>query len=192
MCRFVWRLAGSVLLCAALLLAAPRWARAQYDPPLPVGKRAPAFTTTTLAGKPLSLKSLRGKVVLLDFWATWCGPCRMAVPMLQSLHKRFAGRGLEVVGMSMDDASTSSQVKPFQREMKTTYTLAVNPKANVPVALAYNAEILPSLYLIDRTGVVRWSQSGFLPDDGPMLAQKVEALLGSGKTESKTSKISRK
>ncbi len=169
-----------LLLSLALLPALTNAARAQ-DAPLPANQPAPDFKTTALDGKPLSLKSLRGKVVLLDMWATWCGPCRMATPMLQSLHQKFGGRGLKVVGISVDD--TIAMAKPFQKQMKVTYTLAANPDANPKIAQAYNAQGIPAIYLIDQKGIVRWSQSGYDANgEEQLLSQKINALLGSSTT----------
>ena len=175
------RLLGPLLLSASLLPVFAPAVRAQ-DAPLPAGKPAPPFATMTVDGKPLSLKSLRGQVVLLDMWATWCGPCRMATPMLQSLHRKFGGKGLKVVGFSVDD--TPALVKPFQKQMKLTYTMAANPDANPQIAQTYNAGAIPDLYLIDRKGIVRWSQTGFdaqhPQEEEQKLTQKIKALLAGG------------
>ncbi len=169
------RLHIPLLLFLALLPALTVSAHAQ-EPLLPANRPAPEFMTTGLDGKPLSLKSLRGKVVLLDMWATWCGPCRMATPMLQSLHQKFGGRGLKVVGISVDD--TIAMAKPFQKQMKVTYTLAANPDANPKIAQAYNAQGIPAIYLIDQKGIVRWSQSGYDANgEEQLLSQKINALL---------------
>ncbi len=172
----------AALLTAALAGALLPLATAQDmmqapPPPLPSGSRAPAFTTTTVSGRPLSLQSLRGRVVLVDYWATWCGPCRMATPMLQALHKKFAARGLAVVGMSIDDPTTVAQVKPFMKQFGMTYFVSASPAANGRAAAAYHASSIPSQYLIDKKGIVRWSQSGYSPDEKQMLSARIQKLL---------------
>ena len=146
-------------------------------PPLPAGTRAPAFATRTLDGKPLSLRGLRGKVVLLDYWATWCGPCRMATPTLRALHRKFHRQGFSVVGMSMDQADTSAQVAPFVRAMHMTYPVTLSLAANARAQAAYHADALPSQYLIDKRGIVRWSQTGYSPDEGKVLTALIPGLL---------------
>jgi thiol-disulfide isomerase/thioredoxin len=158
-------------LAGALGLAAPP------PPPLPAGTPAPAFATTSVAGKPLSLRGLRGKVVLLDYWATWCGPCRMATPTLQALHRQFGAKGLAVVGLSVDDPSTVPQVRPFLKRMGVTYTVAASPRANARAAQAYRVDGIPSQYLIDKKGVVRWSQGGYSPAERQELAVLIRKLL---------------
>jgi cytochrome c biogenesis protein CcmG/thiol:disulfide interchange protein DsbE len=165
------------LLTAAIALALPLVAVAQDPPPLPVGSHAPAFATTTLAGKPLSLRSLRGKVVLLDYWATWCGPCRMATPTLQGLHRTFGSRGLTVVGLSVDDSSTVAQVPSFVKQYHITYTISASPSLNGKAAAAYHVSGIPSQYLIDKKGIVRWSQAGYSPSEGKELSAQVRKLL---------------
>ena len=175
-------------LCPALLLltlAVP--ASAQFGlsapdagppPPLPTGTRAPALSTSTINGHgKLDMARLRGKVVLVDFWATWCGPCQMATPTLQALHKTYAKRGLVVLGMNVDQPDTQAAVKPFLSHFRMTYPVAVLSPANVKSAMAYHVEGIPSQYLIDKHGVVRWSQSGYAPDEGRMLSALIQKLL---------------
>lgn len=163
-------LASSVSAAAQGMMTAP-------PPPLPAGTRAPAFATRTLAGKPLSLASLRGKVVLLDYWATWCGPCRMATPTLRGLHQKFHARGFSVVGMSMDQADTAAQVAPFVRAMHMTYPVTLSLAANARAQSAYHANALPSQYLIDKKGIVRWSQMGYSVGEGQELTAMISKLL---------------
>jgi len=166
------RAALSAALCVFLLPGV----RAQ-EAPLPAGTRAPAFATRTVTGKPLSLKSLRGHVVLLDFWATWCGPCRMATPTLEALHRKFGSRGLRVVGMSVDDARTVAQVRPMMKQLGMTYAVSAVPAVNGKFAAAYRVNGIPSQYLIDKKGVVRWSQGGFAPGEGKPLSVLIQKLL---------------
>lgn len=185
-----WALVFGGALLAAVPVAFAQTLAPAGRPPLPAGTTAPAFATTTVAGRPLTLKSLRGHVVLLDFWATWCGPCRMATPTLQSLHGKFARRGLRVVGMSLDDASTRSGIPAFRRQFGVTYALAYAPQANLRTAMAYHTNqdpnspgkrldrpVPPSVFLIDRRGVVRWSQIGYSRDEGQILSRLIAKLL---------------
>jgi thiol-disulfide isomerase/thioredoxin len=146
-------------------------------PPLPAGTPAPAFTTQTIGGKPLTLKSLRGKVVLLDYWATWCGPCQMATPTMESLYRKFGPKGLAVVGMSVDDSHSVANVKPFMKHFGMTYTVTASPIANGRAEAAYQVQGIPSQFLIDKKGIVRWSQSGFSMNEGPKLASMIKRLL---------------
>jgi len=172
----------SRLLTAAVLLALLPAASLAQDgmnppPPLPAGTRAPAFTTQTVGGKPLSLKSLRGKVVLLDYWATWCGPCQAATPTLQALHKQFGKQGLAVVGLSVDDQRSVSAVKPFMKHFGMTYLVSASPAANGRAQYAYNVHGIPSQFLIDKKGIVRWSQSGYSENEGQELPPLIKKLL---------------
>ena len=176
----MFRLPLVLLTPLCLLAAVPAVAQGMMEappPPLPAGTPAPAFTTTTLAGKRLSLRSLRGKVVLLDYWATWCGPCRMATPTMQALHKKFHGQGFTVVGMSVDAPDTVSQVKPFVKAFGITYPVTASPAVNGRAQYAYRANSIPSQYLIDKRGIVRWSQAGFAPGEGAQLAGMIRKLL---------------
>ncbi len=145
---------------------------------LPAGTAAPLFTTTDLAGKTVDLKALRGRVVLVDFWATWCPPCVAAMPMLQSLHKKFGERGLKVIGLSVDDDSTMGEVPKLKKAKSLTYILSANPKANQITAEKYKVEPLPALFLIDQKGVVRWSTSGVdSSDEKKVLTRMITDLL---------------
>ena len=130
---------------------------------------------TWINGHPTAA-SLRGKVVLVDYWATWCGPCRMATPMLESLHKKYARRGLRVVGMSMDDPSSVRQVPAFAKHFGMTYALTIGP-ANFQAAAKYHANGIPAQYLIDKKGVVRWSQSGYSQSEDTYLNALIPRLL---------------
>src|SRR5262245_27852736 len=84
---------------------------------------APDFELKTLAGRKVKLSDFRGKVVVLNFWATYCGPCRVEMPWLVDLYKQYRSRGLEVVGVSMDDEGAQKQVADFVREIGVPYPI---------------------------------------------------------------------
>jgi cytochrome c biogenesis protein CcmG/thiol:disulfide interchange protein DsbE len=118
---------------------------------------APDFELADLAGGTLSLSDLRGKVVLLDFWATWCGPCRRGIPHLNALWKEHHDAGLEIVGISVDRGSQGATgadlVRSFAQKTPMSYRLVM---ADAATAQAYGGiRSIPTAFLIDREGRIR-------------------------------------
>src|SRR3974390_64998 len=109
---------GIVALCLLGLYLASRRAAPKLQPPAS-GNAAPDFTVTDLTGKKLSLADYRGKVVLLDFWATWCTPCRAEIPHFVKFQEKYRDQGLQVIGISMDDGP--KPVLDFYQEFKMNY-----------------------------------------------------------------------
>jgi len=132
------------------------------------GKPAPAFTLKTYDGRPVSLADFRGKVVLLDFWGTFCPPCIAALPKLQALHDGHASRGFAVVGVTVDDRV--AMVK--KATAKITYPIV---QATPQVWSAYKVNALPSLVLVDRDGRIV-KRFGGEADHAMMLAEIEKAL----------------
>jgi thiol-disulfide isomerase/thioredoxin len=157
----------------ALLAAGIAWAD---PPPLPPGTVAPHFVTKTLAGKPFDSKSLIGHITVLDFWATWCVSCKEEMPSIEKLSRDYAKRGVQVIGMS-GDTYTSSHVRPTLASLHITYENMDDPHTCLRIEDAYNAEPLPSIYVIDRKGIVRWSENGDL--DIKTLRKVLDSILKS-------------
>jgi len=97
-------------------------------------------------------------VVLLNVWATWCIPCRREIPELQALHQQYSGRGLKVVGVSVDDAADAADVTEFVHNFSMTYTVVRDPANRI--SKLFRTPGVPSSFLIDRSGVVRWRHIG--------------------------------
>ena len=149
-------------------LAAPRFGA--------VGQAAPDYTTKTLDDKPASLGELRGKVVLLNLWATWCEPCRQELPVLSGLHQRWSGRGLQVVGVSVDQRRTATEVRTFAERRGLPYALWLDREDTA--SAAFGAGALPMSVLIDRSGVIVWRRDGAIPEGDVELEKALEAALG--------------
>ena len=118
----------------------------------PIGK------LKTLDGETVSMESLRGKVVILDFWATWCGPCRMTIPVLQELHKKHGKDGLVVIGISDEPGEV---VKPFVGRGGMDYRIVADPDTKMTWGANYEVESLPTMAVIDRNGKLRMYEKGF-------------------------------
>ena len=115
------------------------------------GQLAPDFTLKSTDGKEVKLSDLRGKAVLLNFWATWCGPCKVEIPWFIELEKQYASQGLVIVGVAMDD-DAEKVVPKFAQEMKIDYTVLLGTE---PVADLYGGvEGLPMTFYIDRNGKI--------------------------------------
>lgn len=120
-----------------------------------VGKKLPAITVTGLDGKAITTKSLAGKLVVLDFWATWCGPCKKASPTMDALQKKYGSKIL-VVGASYDD--TPAAAKKYMTDHKYSYTFATGGKAAADKLGVVN---IPAIFIVDAKGVVRYVATGW-------------------------------
>lgn len=140
-----------------------------------IGAPAPPYAATTLAGDSVSLATLRGRVVLLNIWATWCTPCRDEIPVLQALHQQHADDGLEILGVSIDARGEERRISSFAAGIGMTYPIWHDPDEHV--STLYRAIGVPSTYLIDREGVLRWQRIGPIAEgDTAFLRVLSEAL----------------
>jgi peroxiredoxin len=138
------------ILAAALALAC---SPALAAPPPEVGDRAPNFELKLVDGSRVTLAELRGQVVVLNFWATWCGPCKRELPLLDGYYRLQRGHGLRVFAVTTEDSIPAYQLKPLFR------ALAISPAKALKGPYAPLAA-LPTNYVIDRAGRVRYAQAG--------------------------------
>jgi cytochrome c biogenesis protein CcmG, thiol:disulfide interchange protein DsbE len=125
--------------------------RGQAGKTTSAGPMAPDFTLKDLSGEDFSLSATNGKVVILDFWATWCPPCRMEIPHFEALYKEYKGRGLEIVGIALDQGG-ASDVIPFVKTNDVTYPIVIG---NNDVAAAYGGiRGIPTTFILDRSGAI--------------------------------------
>jgi thiol-disulfide isomerase/thioredoxin len=150
MLRMAWRAGACAVACGctALLAAGPP---ALAGGALEIGHAAPAFAAPLLDGRQFELGALRGKVVIVNFWASWCAPCRAEMPLLDSFYQRYHARGLELLGVSVDDRHDRKEVLRIMRQFSYPAALAVEAKVNgfgPPLAV-------PMTWVIDPSGVLR-------------------------------------
>jgi thiol-disulfide isomerase/thioredoxin len=149
-----------------------------------LGQVAPALSLDTwLVGGPLTLADLHGRVVLLEFWATWCKPCQQMFPKLTLLYDRESGKGLEILGITRHYLAYGGPPEAKAEESKLMQTLLTEHRVGFPVAVAsdetlqrvYGANGLPTLVLIDRQGVVRYAGPG---GEDPAFEKQLQICLG--------------
>jgi peroxiredoxin len=137
---------------------------------------APDFTLTSVNGKTITLSQFRGKVILLDFWATWCAPCRSAIPHLKDLYKAYREKGLEIIGLSLDKGNPE-RVRKFAANMGIEYTIIM---ADDDLVKKYGISPIPTTYLIDREGYITNKWIGFSQTLMSKIAAETERLLSKG------------
>ena len=157
-------LASTTVACAASEAGPPR-----------VGEPAHEYAATTLDGDTVSLSSLRGQVVLLNLWATWCAPCRAETPYLQSIYEERRDEGFTIVGISMDTGNASDDIAMFVDEYEVGYTILHDPRM-LGMEL-YQVLGLPATFLIDREGILRWMRYGPIPEGDPDFLRALEDVL---------------
>lgn len=139
------------------------------------GSRAPAFQAVDLrTGRPASLASYRGRVLLLNIWATWCAPCRVEMPSLERLQRKFAGKDFAVVAVSVD-VGDSSEVMGFVRELGLTFDILHDRSG--AIQRIYQTTGVPESFVIDRDGVIIKKVIGATEWDGPVNEILVRRLI---------------
>jgi thiol-disulfide isomerase/thioredoxin len=133
---------------------------------------APDFTLKTLDGPEISLSRLRGQVVLLDFWATWCAPCREAIPHLINIQKTYQEKGVEVIGMNVDKGDAET-VRRFVKSMEIPYAITLTPEE---VSRKYGVTALPTTILIDKEGKIRQKFLGFTSEISKQITSTIVEL----------------
>ena len=154
-------------LFALLLLLAP--AAFALEP----GAAAPAFALPRADGATLDSSSLRGRVVLVDFWASWCAPCRKSFPALDALGKRYAAQGLTVVGINVD--TERAEADRFLAAVPVSFAIVFDPDGTMPTAFGVKA--MPSSYVVGRDGKLRLANLGFRAKDEEKLEAAIQAAL---------------
>jgi thiol-disulfide isomerase/thioredoxin len=140
------------------------------------GQAPPPLSAPRLDGSALALESLRGHVVYVDFWASWCAPCLQALPALDALQRRYAEQGFTVVGVNVD-TDHAAALRMLKR-VAVDFTIVFDPQGRWPEAFALKA--MPSGYLLDRDGVVRFVKAGYKTNDLPQIEAAVQRELVRG------------
>ena len=134
----------------------------------------PSFKLPTLSNaKQVDLKAFRGKVVYVDFWASWCGPCRQSIPKFNQIYKKLSSKGLAIVAINLDE--NGADAKQFLKDYPVSYTILRDSKGDIPQQ--FGLKVMPSGYLLDRFGMVRYIHEGFRDGDEKELEQQILKLL---------------
>jgi thiol-disulfide isomerase/thioredoxin len=162
----------AVALFTALVLTMA-WLAAPVAYALDAGSRLPEIGLKDLRGARIDAASLKGKVVIVDFWASWCGPCKQEMPVLERLYKKYKARGLVIVGVSVDQEAAN--VKSFLKQLPVSFSIVHD--AEHQVAGRFSPPRMPSSYIADRNGIVRYVHGGFREADAAKLETEVVNLL---------------
>ena len=154
-------------LMAALLFAVSLTAATPGAP------AAPEFTLASRDGSQLSLAALRGQVVMINFWASWCGPCRQEFPALDAVYRKYQPMGFTLVGINVE--SEKSDAERFLGTQSVTFPILFDPDNKV--SGSYGVSAMPTTVLIDRKGRVRWQHRAYKPGDEAEYIEQVRAAL---------------
>ena len=138
-----------------------------------VGGAAPPFALPTAQETTISLEKLRGQVVYVDFWASWCGPCRRSFPWMSELQQRYGSRGLTVVAINVD--AKRADAERFLRQYPAAFAVVYDAAGVTP--RAYDVKAMPSSYLVDREGRIAGIEHGFLDERRAAIEDKIRSLV---------------
>jgi cytochrome c biogenesis protein CcmG/thiol:disulfide interchange protein DsbE len=154
------------------LLTLGPWLKAHAGS-LEAGTKMPEIGLADLTGKAVNAAALGGKVVVIDFWATWCAPCREELPVLQKLYKKYSAQGLVVVGVSVD--KEQDNIKQFLVKMPLSFPIVHD--AEHQVSNRFAPPRMPSSFIVDRKGIIRYVHGGYRADDATEFEKQIQTLL---------------
>jgi peroxiredoxin len=137
------------------------------------GGPAPAFTLESLSGGQTALSQYTGQVVMVNFWATWCGPCQQEMPLLDQMYKKYKAAGFTLIGVNVD--KTAAPVRDLLARKPVSFPVLLDP-AN-QVSKAYHVEEMPSSVIIDRKGEIRYVHRGYKPGDENDYQDRIRQLI---------------
>jgi thiol-disulfide isomerase/thioredoxin len=161
-------------LCIAIALTAGAGVSATALAGDPIGQPAPAFTLPLRGGSaPLALDKLRGQVVMVNFWASWCEPCRKEFPLLDQIYKKYKPAGFTLVGVNVEPDAKDAE--SFIAKTPVTFPILFDKDSSV--SKLYHVSGMPTTVLIDRKGVLRWVHRSYVPGDENEYLNQVRAIL---------------
>jgi peroxiredoxin len=134
---------------------------------------APPFTLSELDGQSASLSQYKGQVVMLNFWATWCGPCQQEMPLLEQMYRKYKPAGFTLIGVNVD--KDAPPVKQLLERKPVSFPVLLDPASQV--SKAYHVDEMPSTVLIDRKGNVRFLHRGYKPGDENEYQDRIRQLI---------------
>lgn len=157
-------------ICIALaLVALPAWAVEAGDP-------APAFRLATAKGDAIALDKLRGRVVYVDFWASWCAPCRRSFPWMNEMQAKYGAKGFTVIGVNVDKKRPDAE--RFLAQQPAAFAIVYDDTGATPAA--WDVKGMPSSYLVDASGRVAFVERGFTEEHKAALEQRIAKLMSAG------------
>ncbi len=155
-----------LLLTSSLLISCPVWSAAVSGP-------APDFTLKSISGKNLKLSEFAGNVVLINFWASWCGPCLQEMPLLNAIHKKYEPLGFTVLGINVEEQS--DKARAFLAERGVDFPILLDNKNEV--SKLYDLVAMPTTVVVDRDGNMRFLHKGYSPGDEAQYSKMVKELV---------------
>jgi len=137
------------------------------------GEKAPAVKLVTTSGQPVTLANYKGYVLVMDFFATWCIPCKESIPHLNSLNKKYSKQGLQILGVSVDEGN-EREVKNFIAERKITYPVAISGE---DLQTEYGLRSIPTIFVINKKGMVAEKFQGYSEQTGRALEETIKKLM---------------
>jgi peroxiredoxin len=162
-----------VLKTALLTIAGLLLSNQPAEAILQKGDKAPPIKVVTTSGQPVTLANYRGYVLVMDFFATWCIPCKESIPHLNNMNRKYNKQGLQVLGMSVDEGN-DREVKNFIAERKIGYPVAI---AGEDLQTEYGLRSIPTVYVIDKRGVVAERFQGYSEQTGRAMEETIKRLL---------------
>ena len=134
---------------------------------------APNFTLKNRSGKNIKLSELRGQVVMINFWASWCGPCRQEMPILEKLYKKYKSLGFVILGVNVDE--DRKQAESLLKQIPVSFPILFD--TDNKISAKYNVTAMPSSYFVDRDGKLRSEHKGYLPEYEQLYKNEIKKLI---------------